>query len=180
MPRARALVSSLPGNPPTAAETDRHHSTQGSAGAFDDLESGVGDCLSGAVRVGDGDDAVSVAPDDHRWARLGEVKTFVGTDPLTSHIDHGAPGMNECLLAVAVGERRVAAPDLGETRAWFPPPAPHLLGRPLARFADSPVEQKRQYVFGASRVTALSNGLTSLPSPPDATSTSRCTRSGNW
>ena len=135
---------------------------------------------TGAVRVGHGDDAVSVAPDDHRWARLGQVKTVVGTDPSTSHIDHGAHGMNECLLAVAVGERRVAAPDLGETRAWFPPPAPHLLGRPLARFADSPVEQKRQYVFGASRVTALSNGLTSLPSPPDATSTSRCTRSGNW
>lgn len=135
---------------------------------------------TGAVRVGDGDDAVSVAPDDHRWERLGEVKTVVGTDPLTSHIDHGTHGMNECLLAVAVGERRVAAPDLGETRAWFAPQAPHLLGRPLARFADSSVGRSGSTYSAPGRVTALSNGLTSLPSPPDATSTSRCTRSGNW
>ena len=85
--------------------------------------------------VGDRDDRVALAPDDQQRQRLGQVEAVEGGDPLAVGADHRAQGRQERLAALGVGERRVAARDLGDVgggpQAEQPEPAAEHRARPL-------------------------------------------------
>src|SRR6185312_12958881 len=84
------------------------------ADAVEDFEAGAGDRLDRGFGVGDGDDRVLPPPDDQDRQRFGEVEAVTGGHLLAAGADHGAQGFKEGGAALGIGERGVAAGDLGE------------------------------------------------------------------
>ena len=149
------------------------------ADPVEDLQAAAGDGLVGVLAVVDGDDWVTRTPDDEDRHALGEVEPVAGVDALTACADDRVQRGEEGGAAPGVGERRVAASDLGDARA----------GRSLAaaRPRASAAPAKRPAVAVAAMNTpapgsaaARRTGLTSGPRPPLETSTRRSVISGNW
>ena len=80
------------------------------------LEPAAGDELVGVFAVVGGDDGVASAPDDEDRQTRGEVQAVAGVDALTTGSDDRAQRGQEGGSPVGVGERRIAAADLGDVR----------------------------------------------------------------
>jgi hypothetical protein len=70
----------------------------------EELEAGAGDTAVSLVGVGDGDEAVALAPGDEYGDGLGEVDAIEGADALTAEGDHRAQGGEEGGAVGGVGE----------------------------------------------------------------------------
>ena len=86
------------------------------ADPVEDLQAAAGDGLVGVLAVADGDDRVARPPDDEDGDALGEVEPVAGVDALAAYADDRAQRGEEGGPAAGVGERRVAASDLGDVR----------------------------------------------------------------
>ena len=94
------------------------------AGPVEDLQAAAGDGLVGVLAVADGDDRVTRTPDDEDGYALGEVEPVAGVDALTAYADDRAQRGEEGGAAARVGERGVAASDLGDVRSGPQPDSP--------------------------------------------------------
>ena len=149
------------------------------ADVVEDLEAGAGDRLRRRFGVGDGDDRVVPPPDDQDRQRLGEVEAVAGGDLLAAGADHRAQGLEEGGAALGVGERGVAAGDLGEVGVGPQPDRPEAATEHRADPLPGPaVAAMKRSAPGSA--AARRTGLTSGPRPPLETSTRRSTISGNW
>ena len=149
------------------------------ADAVEDLEAAAGQRGVGVFAVGDGDDRVAVAPDDQQRQGLGQVEAVEGGDALAVGADDRAQGREEGLAALGVGERGVAAGDLGDVGVGPQPERAEAAADQRADLAAEPaVAAMKRSAPGSA--AARRTGLTSGPRPPLETSTRRSTISGNW
>src|SRR5208282_4488903 len=87
------------------------------ADPVEDLQAAARDGLVGVLAMADGDDRVTRAPHDEDGYALGEVEPVAGVDALTAWADDRVQRGEEGGAAAGVGERRVAASDLGDVRS---------------------------------------------------------------
>ena len=150
------------------------------ADALEDLEAAVGQLAVGLFGVGDGDDRVAVAPDDQQRQRLGQVEAVEGGDALALGADDRAQGREEGLAALGIGERGVAAGDLGDVGAGAHAQHPQTAAEQRAGLAADARRWRAMKRSAPGSAAARRTGLTSGPRPPLETSTRRSTISGNW
>ena len=132
-------------------------------------EVAVGDRVVGGAPVLDRDRVVALAPDDERRHPLEQVEAVDGADALAAHVDDRAQRLQEGAPRAGLGERAQRA---GDDLPW-------RAGRARARRrrAGAPPRRRPAPIPGSARLR--SSGLTSGPSPPLETSTSRSVRCGN-
>ena len=145
---------------------------------LEELEATAPDHPMGVIGMVRRHESVPPAPDDEDGHRLGEVETVDGAHRLTAHPDDRAHRRKESGAPDAVGQKPVSVGDLDQIGAERP-------AGPLKRRS----QEARARIGGAvaamkgpapGSVAARSSGLTSGPSPPLETSTSRSRISGNW
>ena len=117
-------------------EASRRFELRQVADPVEDLQAAAGDGLVGVLAMADGDDRIPRTPHDEDGYALGEVQPVAGVDALTAHADDRAQRGEEGGPAARVGERRVAASDLGDVRSG--PDGPQPGDRQLPRRLHQP------------------------------------------
>src|SRR3974390_992421 len=124
-------------------------------GSREDLETSAWDRFGSPVGMGNWNDSIPVAPDDQGRKRLGQVQPVVSAHPLAGDIDHRPDGVDECLLAVTLGQCCVATPYFCEGVARLPSHPSGKTPGNLAYLPDAPVEEHRKHVLGARQGARL-------------------------